>query len=198
MTLPQRAFYTVQEITMRWDCSPCDLAGWAIAGKLDVVTAIEPIEQGGEVLAGLVVVPVADILGLFRRWDRGPQRRSIRRIRMPDQKKWIMITDPSDHVEIELADLMILADEVYRFELAHGLANRWTDPGGAPSRYDWEGLFVALIRRVHSEGLPATQAEWLADAQSWFAERSKTGEAPDERTMRRRLGPIWKSLQEDA
>lgn len=164
MTLPQRAFFTVQEVTMRWDCSPYDLAGWAVAGKLDIVTAIEPIEQGGKVLAGLVVVPVADILSMFRRWDGRPQRRCLRRIRMPDHEHWIMIADPSDHIAIELADLMILADDVYRFEGAHGLASRWTDPGGAPSRYDWEGLFVALIRRVHIEGLPATQAEWLADA----------------------------------
>ena len=66
MTLPQRTFFTVQEVTIRWDCSPYDLAGWAIAGKLDIVAAIEPIEQGGEVLAGLVVVPVADIEAIKR------------------------------------------------------------------------------------------------------------------------------------
>lgn len=66
---------TVQEVTIRWDCSPYDLAGWAIAGKLDIVTAIEPIEQGGEVLAGLVVVPVADILSMFRRWESWERRR---------------------------------------------------------------------------------------------------------------------------
>ncbi|MFV0408417.1 MAG: hypothetical protein ACK5LJ_01565, partial [Paracoccus sp. (in: a-proteobacteria)] len=86
----------------------------------------------------------------------------------------------------------------YQFELLNGMANRWTDPGGAPSRYDWEGLYVALIRRVHFHGLPATQAEWIADAQAWFAEKSRNGEVPDESTIRRRLGPIWKSLQDDA
>ena len=48
MTLPQRTFFTVQEVTIRWDCSPYDLAGWAIAGKLDIVAAIEPI---GAILA---------------------------------------------------------------------------------------------------------------------------------------------------
>ena len=198
MTLPQRTFFTVQEVTIRWDCSPYDLAGWAIAGKLDIVAAIEPIEQGGEVLAGLVVVPVADILSMFRRWENGQASRSIRRIRIPGQEGWIMIADPSDHIQVELADLMVLADEVYQFELLNGMANRWTDPGGAPSRYDWEGLYVALIRRVHFHGLPATQAEWIAHAQAWFAEKSRSGEVPDESTIRRRLGPIWKSLQEDA
>jgi len=177
---------------------PFDLAGWAIAGKLDIVTAIEPIEQDGEVLAGLVVVPVADILNMFRRWENGQSSRSVRRIRLPGQDGWTMIADPLPHIEVELADLMVLADEVYQFELLNGMANRWTDPGGAPSRYDWEGLYVALIRRVHFHGLPATQAEWIADAQAWFAEKSRNGEVPDESTIRRRLGPIWKSLQEDA
>ncbi len=198
MTLPQRTFFTVQETTIRWDCSPHDLAGWAVAGKLEIVTAIEPIEQGGEILAGLVVVPVADILSMFWRWGGNQAARSIRRIRLPGQDGWIMIADPASHIEVELADLMLLADDVYRFEAQHGLASRWTDPGGAPSRYDWEGLYVALIRRVHHCGLPATQGEWIADAQAWFAEKSRIGDVPDERTMRRRLGPIWKSLQEDA
>ena len=79
MTLPQRTFFTVQETTIRWDCSPHDLAGWAVAGKLEIVTAIEPIEQGGEILAGLVVVPVADILSMFRRWGGNQAARSIRK-----------------------------------------------------------------------------------------------------------------------
>ncbi|TXB67460.1 hypothetical protein FQV27_15285 [Paracoccus aurantiacus] len=66
---------------------------------------------------------------------------------------------------------------------------------GAPSRHNWEGLLAFLIQRVHVEGVPATQGEWIAVAQDWFAQNSEGGEIPDESTIRRRLGPIWKSLQ---
>ena len=37
MGLPQRTFFTVQEVAIRWDCSLDDLAGWAINGKPDTV-----------------------------------------------------------------------------------------------------------------------------------------------------------------
>ncbi len=78
----------------RWDCSLDDLAGWAINGKPEVVMAIEPIQQNGTILSGLVVVPVVDILSMFRRWASGPQRRVIRRVRPIGQKDWVMIADP--------------------------------------------------------------------------------------------------------
>jgi hypothetical protein len=32
--------------------------------------------------------------------------------------------------------------------------------------------------------------------QEWFVKKSDSGEVPDERTIRRKLTPIWKSLRE--
>lgn len=52
MGLPQRTFFTVQEVAIRWDCSLDDLAGWAINGKPEVVMAIEPIQQNGTICQG--------------------------------------------------------------------------------------------------------------------------------------------------
>ncbi len=91
---------------------------------------------------------------------------------------------------------MILADDVHRFEIEHGLVKRMTDPGGAPARYDWEGLYIAQMVRLHDNGLPATQGEWIAEVQDWFAETSPNGEVPDESTIRRRLRPSWRALRE--
>ncbi len=100
MTLPQRAFYTVQEAAFRWDCGLDDFTGWAATGKIEIVTTIEPILQHGHVLAGFVVIPVVDILGMFRRWSPGPAKRMIRRVKPTGQEDWMLIADPADHVTV--------------------------------------------------------------------------------------------------
>lgn len=196
MGLPMRALYSVQEVVFRWNCSLDDLAGWAVTEKLDIVMAISPIAQADEILAGLVVVPVADILCMFRRWGGSPERGVIRRIRALGTQEWVMIADPADYIGVELADLMILADDVHRFEAEHGLARRSSEAGGAPTRYDWEGFYIAQMVRLHEQGLPATQGEWVGEVQDWFAQNSASGDVPDERTIRRRLSPIWRALRE--
>ena len=59
-------------------------------------------------------------------------------------------------------------------------------------------MYVAVIKRIHEHGLPETQAEFIGEFQEWFARRDEKGEAPDERTIRRRLNPIWRTLRETA
>lgn len=56
-------------------------------------------------------------------------------------------------------------------------------------------MYITLMVRIHEEGLPATQAEWLGEVQEWFVANSESGEVPDEWTIRRRLTPIWKALR---
>lgn len=194
MPLPQRAFYTVQEAALRWDCTLGGLAGWAATGRLEIVTAIPPVIQGGHVHAGFVAVPVSDILDLFWPGDDTTGTVTLRRFRPVDTEEWLLIENPADFVEVRLSRLMISAEEMQRFEATNGLMRRVNS--GAPSRHDWEGVLAFLIRRVHAEGVPATQGEWIAIAQDWFAQNSEGGEIPDESTIRRKLGPIWKELQE--
>lgn len=197
MPLPPRAFFTIQETAIRWGCSLDELAGWAAVGKLDIAMAIEPLHHSAGVMSGFVAVPVTDILGLFRNNGGDTERRAVRRMRPLGQEDWIWLSGPADPIEVALDDLLIMSDDVHQFETDHDVLRRSTVTG-APNRYDWEGLFAMLIRRVHFEGVPATQAELIAIAQEWFAENSPNGEVPDERTLRRRLGPIWRSLQGDA
>lgn len=191
MPLPQRAFYTVQEAALRWDCTLGGLAGWAATGRLEIVTAIPPVMQGGHVHAGFVAVPVSDIMYLF--WG-GSEAATLRRFRPVEAEDWVLIESPADFVEVCLSRLMIAAEEMQRFEAVNGLMRRVNS--GAPPRHDWEGVLAYMIRRVHAEGVPATQGEWIAIAQDWFAQNSEGGEIPDESTIRRKLGPIWKELQE--
>ena len=195
MALPPRVYFTLHEAAARWDCTLADIAGWAAVGRFDIVTAIAPIAAGLQIVSGFVAVSVTDILQMFRRCGTGPTRSLLRRVRPKDQDDWIMIADPADRIEVTLADLLIMAEDVRRFEADCDLLRRPTSHIGSTARYDWDGMYIALMVRIHDQGLPATQAECLGEMQEWFVANSETGEAPDERTIRRRLTPIWKALR---
>jgi hypothetical protein len=196
MALPPRVYFTLHEAAARWDCTLADIAGWASVGRFDIMTAIAPVIVGSQIVSGYVVVSVTDILQMFRRCGTGPTRSFLRRMRPKDQEGWIMITDPADRIEVTLADLLIMADDVHRFETDCDLLRRPASHIGSTARYDWDGMYISLIRRVHEHGVPETQAEWVGEVQEWFVKKSESGEVPDERTIRRRLTPIWKALRE--
>lgn len=197
MALPPRVYFTLQEVAVRWDCTLADIAGWASIGRFDIVTAIAPVTSGMQIVAGYVVVPVTDILQMFRRCGTGPTRSHLRRVRPKGQGEWFMIEDPAG-IEVTLADLLIMADDVRRFEADCDLLRRPASHIGSTARYDWDGMYIALMVRIHDQGVPATQAEWLGEVQDWFVATSESGEVPDERTIRRRLTPIWKALRGSA
>src|SRR5690606_32930182 len=67
MPLPPVAFFSIYEIAVRWGCHPADVAGWAAAGHLHVVAGIPPVLCGDETVAGMVQVPMAELMGMFRR-----------------------------------------------------------------------------------------------------------------------------------
>lgn len=194
MALPPRVYFTLHEAAARWECTLADIAGWASVGRFDIVTAIPPVTLGRQIVAGYVVVSVTDIMQMFRRCGKGPNKSILRRVRPRDQEDWIMIGD-SAGIKVTLADLMIMTDEVRRFETDCDLLRRPASHIGSTARYDWEGMYITLMVRIHDQGLPATQAEWLGEVQEWFVANGDGGEVPDERTIRRRLTPIWKALR---
>lgn len=195
MALPPREYFTLHEAAARWDCTLADIAGWASAGRFDIVTAIAPVMQILKDVAGFVVVAVTDILQMFRRCGTGPTVSRLWRVRPIGQPDWIMITDPAERIEVTLADLLIMARDVQKFETDCDLLRRPAAHIGSTARYDWDGMYIALMVRIHEQGVPATQAEWLGEVQEWFVANGDGSEVPDERTIRRRLTPIWKALR---
>jgi len=185
----------LHEAAARWDCTLADIAGWASVGRFDIVTAIAPVTHGMQTVAGFVAVSVTDILQMFRQGGTGPAKILLRRVRSKDQEDWVVIADPAERIEVTLADLLIMADEVRRFEADCDLLRRPASHIGSTARYDWDGMYIAQMVRIHDQGLPATQAEWLGEVQDWFVANGDSGEVPDERTIRRRLTPIWKALR---
>ncbi|MCG6560731.1 hypothetical protein MB818_21210 [Ruegeria sp. 1NDH52C] len=197
MALPPRLFFTLQEITARWGCNIADVAGWAAAGRFRIMTGIGLVRCGDEVAAGQVVISPMDILPLFRRCGTGPTEGVMRRIMPTGASEWQIITDPPDGIMVAIADMMILADEVHAFEEDNDMVRRMTTGSGSSTPYDWDGMNIALIQRIHDHGLPATQAELVADMQDWFADRSNGKKMPDERSIRRKVTPVWRALQKE-
>jgi len=198
MGLPTRAFMTLAEAASRWNCLPADIPGWASLGKIEIVTGIAPVHCGTEVISGLVVVSAPEILPMFRRCGTGPVQTKVRRFRPLEEKDWRVVTDPPKGVTVALADLVILTSEAQRFEAENELF-RTTRAGQGPERkYDWDGFFAELIKRVHFHGLPDKQGDLVEEMKEWFGRRSETGDTPDDSTIRKRIAPVWRMLREDA
>jgi len=197
MALPPRVYYTLQEVTARWGCNIADVAGWADASRFRILTGIPAIRCGDEVVAGKVVLSPMELLPLFRRCGTGPTEGVMRRIQPVGRQDWLLITDPTGGIPIAVADMMIMADEVHAFEEENDMVRRVAAGPGAATPYDWEGMNIALIVRIHDHGLPATQAELVAEMQDWFADRSDGKKMPDSRSIRRRITPIWRALRRE-
>jgi len=195
MALPPRAFFTLHETASRWGCTIADIAGWATVGKLDIVTGIPLAICGTEKVSGKVFVSPMDMLPLFRRSGTGPTSIKLLRVKPDPGADWIYVTEPADGVDVSIADLLISGQDVLRFEDEYDLLRRIGGGTGALSPYDWEGMYVALIKRIHEHGLPATQAELIGELQEWFGNVAESGEVPDESTIRRRLRPFWRALR---
>ena len=195
MALPPRAFFILHETASRWGCSIADIAGWASEGKLDIVTGIPLAICGTEKVSGKITISPMDMLPLFRRSGTGPTVIKLLRVKPENSGEWSYVTEPAGGVEVSIADLLISGQDVLRIEDEHDLLRRIGGGTGALSPYDWEGMYVAMIKRIHEDGLPATQAELIGELQEWFANVAENGEVPDESTIRRRLRPFWRALR---
>ena len=121
----------------------------------------------------------------------------MRRIQPLGRQDWLLITDPVAGLSVTISDMLILAEEVHAFEEENEMVRRVRSGPGATTPYDWEGMMVALIHRIHEHGLPATQAELVTEMQDWFADRSDGKKMPDSRSIRRRITPIWRALRRE-
>lgn len=201
MILPPRVYYPLDEVAGRWGCSAADIAAWSSKDMIELVTGIQPTQIGARMVAGFVVIAAPDILPMFRRTGTGPDRCAIRRLREFGDPEWLYIPIESPAIEVARADIIIMADEVARFEGECGFARRpihahAPSGTGAPQRYDWDGFYVTMIKRIHEQGVPARQADLVAEMQEWFVHNTHDGEPPEESTIRKRISPIWNALRD--
>jgi hypothetical protein len=197
MALPPRVFFTLHEASARWGCNIADIAGWVDAGRLRILTGIPVVCCGEEIIAGKVVLSPMELLPLFRRCGTGPSEGVMRRIQPLARQDWLLITDPAGGISVAVADMLILAEEVHAFEEENDMVRRVAAGPGVSKSYDWEGMTVALMLRIHDHGLRATQAELVAEMQDWFADQTDGKKMPDSRSIRRRITPIWRALRRE-
>ena len=176
---------------------PCDIAEWALVERVSISAMVPPARCGDEILSGLVQIDPASIIPMFRRHGTSASTATVRHIRRADEE-WRFVTEPEGGIEVTSEDLVITAAELARFEDEHDILRRAGGGAGAPAKYDWDGMYLQIITRIHNQGLPETQAAFVAEVQEWFMRRSEAGDAPDERTIRRRLTPIWQALRDAA
>ena len=109
MPLPPVAFYSIYEISARWGCPAADVAGWAVEGHLQVLAGIPPVSCGEEIVAGLVEVPIAELMPMFRRYGPSDEQCRLKRVKPLGSKTWLKVTDPADGLPIRSSDLLLAA-----------------------------------------------------------------------------------------
>ena len=194
MALPARCLFTVPEVSVRWQCSQTQIVDWAISDEIDLVAGFGQVRFGAEAAAGLMSVSGAEVRPLFRPFGEAARKVHVKQARPPKAVAWLRITDPARGVRLSAADILITAREIDRFEDAHGFGRTRGAGPGAPGRYDWDGFYVAVMKRLHERGFPARQSDLIAEMQEWFIAHSADGVAPDESTIRQRIRVIWREL----
>jgi hypothetical protein len=196
MKLLPRVFFTIDEAAARLGYAPADIAGWAHQGLLEIVTGIGPVECQGEHAAGLVAISVADLLPMFRRSGSGPRELSLRRIRPQGQETWMLITTPAEGVVVSVDDLLIHAEEVYRFEIEHEIFGKAHKGKGPEPKFDWENFWRAVATLIHEKGVPARLTDFVNEMSDWFMDQSDGKKCPSNSMIRKKLSPLLNRLRE--
>ena len=194
MAFPVQVFYSIHEVSLRWSCSVTQVVNNAIADELDLVTGILQVMFGEECGAGLISVPGCQVRPLFPPFGKGAKKIYITHARLSPNYPWKAITEPARGVRLTAADIMITAKEIDRFEEDHGIGRTRSVGPGAPLKYDWDGFYTAVLKRIYANGFPARQRDLVVEMQEWFIANSAEGDAPDESTIRRRIQAVWKEL----
>lgn len=194
MAFPPQYFFTLMEAAGRLGCTASQIVDWSIADEIDLVATFAPVMIGDEEIGGLMSVAGSEVRPLFRSVGMPAKKVCVRLVRPQFHDEWKLITEPAKGVKLTAGDIMITASEIERFEAAHGISRRANVGPGAPSRYNWDGFYIALMKRLFTEGLPPRQKDLIDEMQEWFIQTSDNGDAPDESTIRRRIRAVWQEL----
>ena len=194
MAFPAQYFYSILDVAGRWGCSQTEVVNYAMSDEINLVAGFSAVKFGTECAAGLMNVPGSEVRALFRPYGKGAKKIYVTQARQLPGEDWKTITEPARGVRLTAADIMITAKEIDRFEEDHGIGRTRSVGPGAPLKYDWDGFYIAVLKRIYSGGFPARQRDLVVEMQEWFVANSAEGDAPDESTIRRRIQAVWKEL----
>jgi hypothetical protein len=206
MPLPPKPFHVLNDLAVRWSTQPIDIVGWCIDGLLKLASALPPVRTASwRMLSDVVEIAGSDVLPLFRPDGARLENLLIRRVRVHGETEWQWISEPLEGVAISAPEVLVTHAEVERFERQHRICGDPTPSeinhscrpevgrgSGAPPRYNWNAFAGAVARRIHDQGMPASQGELIRDMLDWFG--TTFGAVPDESTVRRRVQALWPVL----
>ncbi len=212
MPLPPRPFHVLSNVAVRWSALPIDIVGWATDGLLKLSAALPPIRTASwRMLSDVVEIAGSDVMPLFRSDGARLENVPIRRVRAHGEAEWQWISEPLEGITITAPEVLVTHAEVERFERQYEIAGgpapleinhssrseiRRAASPGAPPRYNWNAFAGAVARRIHDQGMPASQGELIRDMLDWFG--TTFGAVPDESTVRRRVQALWPVLTKRA
>jgi len=143
-------FFYLTELPIRWGRSLPEITGWALAGRLNLMVPIAPVQCGIERVSGIVRVRAEDVARLFHPDHPIHLSCAVIRILPTGALDPVYVTDPAAGIEVRLRDLMLDAEEVSDFEQVNDLL-------GIGTRSTTEKDRVGILARgalQHTNGKP--------------------------------------------
>lgn len=143
---------------------------------------------------GLVEVPIAELMCMFRRFGPSDDIGRLRRVLKPGSATWAHVTEPSDGLPIRSSDLLVASGSLLQFEEERDLLRRPASTIGASPRYDWDSMYAWLTVFLFERGARHPDRAGCAGA-GLVRPEFEVGEVPDESTIRKRLTSLWRKLR---
>ena len=208
----RKPFYHVDEVLERWSMSERDLMSFVLSGALTVSATVaglrvtygicrpsaagvtDRIASNHRYIIGIVPLQGCDAWRVMRQGEF-----AITALQAPAEEFAVIDNSAcnNQHV-VGTSDLVISHEELVRFEKANpALAGQAeAEDGnrrGAPSRYQWDDIWVELCAMIFLDGLPETQAELVQHIAHWLEARGKP--VPDDSTIKKKIKPLWQRLR---
>ena len=210
-----KPYYHIDEVLERWSLSERDLMSFVLSGALTVSATVpglrvtygicrpaatgivDRIATSHSYIIGLIPLQQSDAWRVLRQGEL-----AITTLAAPaDQFAMIDNAAGENQHLVQKGDLVISHDEFMRFEkvqtaLRNSDGARDTNRRGAPSKFDWDDIWVELCAMIFLDGLPSTQAELVHHIATWLEDQGKR--VPDDSTIKKKIKPLWQRLRSQA
>ena len=202
MTYFSKPFYYVDEVLARWNLSERDLMSFVLSGALTVSATVaglrvtyglcrpsaagvvDRIATSHSYIIGLSPLQQSDAWRVLRHGEV-----AITTLAAPAEQ-FAMIenaTGENQHL-VQKGDLVISHEEFMRLNVGRDANRR-----GAPSKYDWDDIWVELCAMIFLEGVPETQAELVQHVAAWLEGQGRR--VPDDSTIKKKIKPLWQRIR---
>lgn len=207
-----KPYYHIDEVLERWSLTEREMMSFVLSGALTVSATVpglrvtyglcrpsvagvfDRIATSHSYIIGLIPLQQSDAWQIIRQGEL-----AITTLAAPAEQFAMIdnVAGQNQHL-VHKSDLVIPHEEFIRFEkvhptLADGDENQDIKRRGAPSKFDWDDIWVELCAIIFLDGLPATQAELVKCIAEWLESQGKR--VPDDSTIKKKIRPLWQRLR---